>query len=111
AEVRLRGALDLYGQLSPTDDRRRLEAPVGLAGLVVARDPAEALALAERATALASGSRVTLEVQTDLHEALALALARTGGDGDRARESACFVARALDTGEAAKIRRKRLRAL
>ncbi|WP_434421184.1 tetratricopeptide repeat protein [Nannocystis pusilla] len=90
AEQRLRRALAVQDASMTADDPRRFEALATLAEVLREREPAEALALAERALPMAPAALPAPELAATLHETLAIAQLRSGGDRSRAREAACL---------------------
>ncbi|WAS94007.1 serine/threonine-protein kinase [Nannocystis punicea] len=90
AERHARQAIALQDASLSPDDPRRFEALLALAYALRERKPAEAVALAERALPLVPDARPSPELVAELHETLAIALVRSGGDRSRAREAACL---------------------
>jgi len=112
AESHVRRAIALQDSTLAPDDPRRVDTLAQLALLLREREPAEALALAERALALTHPGVIGLETLAILHETLAIARVRSGGDRSLARAAACTADQALRRlGDATPERRKPLQAL
>ncbi|PCC71029.1 hypothetical protein SAMN02745121_02500 [Nannocystis exedens] len=86
----MRRAIALQDKALDADDPRRFEALLCLALVLREREPAEALAVAERALTLLPAAHPGLEPAAELHETLAIARVRSGGDRSQARASACL---------------------
>ncbi|MCY0988276.1 tetratricopeptide repeat protein [Nannocystis sp. ILAH1] len=111
-EQHVRQALALQDSTLAPDDPRRFETLLVLAYLLREREPAEALALVERALGLLAAAHPELVSAAELHETLAIALVRTGGDRSRARESACLAEQLRRrSGDPSPANHKRLKAL
>ncbi|MCY1057007.1 serine/threonine-protein kinase [Nannocystis sp. SCPEA4] len=112
AELHARRAMALQDASFAADDPRRVDALTQLATIVREREPAEALALAERALQLTRTGVVSPVLLANLHETVAVVLLRSGGDRERMREAACLADQSRRAaGDDAEDRRKRQRAL
>ncbi|MDC0718663.1 protein kinase domain-containing protein [Nannocystis bainbridge] len=106
AEQRARQAMRLQDASMAADDPRRFETLAILAELLRERRPAEAVALTEQALPMVAAALPAPEVLAALYETLAIALVHSGGDRERARETACvydqLLRRAGDTSAASR---------